>query len=37
MAYAMIVDAKDEQAARFYQHLGFVRLVDDARRLIRAL
>jgi GNAT superfamily N-acetyltransferase len=37
MAYAMIVDAKDEAAVRFYQHLGFVRLGDDQRRLIRAL
>jgi GNAT superfamily N-acetyltransferase len=37
MAYAMIVDAKDEAAVRFYQHLGFARLGDDGRRLIRAL
>ena len=37
MAYAMIVDAKDEAAVRFYQHLGFARLGDDQRRLIRAL
>jgi GNAT superfamily N-acetyltransferase len=37
MAYAMIVDAKDEAAVRFYQHLGFTRLGDDQRRLIRAL
>ena len=37
MAYAMIVDAKDEAAVLFYQHLGFTRLADDGRRLIRAL
>ena len=37
MAHAMIVDAKDEAAALFYQHLGFTRLGDDGRRLIRAL
>lgn len=37
MAYAMLVDAKDDAAVRFYQHLGFTRLGDDGRRLIRAL
>ena len=37
MAYAMVVDAKDEPAARFYAHLGFEWLGDDKRRLIRAL
>lgn len=37
MAYAMVVDAKDETAARFYEHLGFQRLIDDPRRLVRAL
>ena len=37
MAYAMIVDAKDDAAVRFYQHLGFARLDDDQRRLIRSL
>ena len=37
MAYAMIVDAKDDAAVRFYQHLGFARLGDDKRRLIRAV
>ncbi len=37
MAYAMIVDAKDDAAVRFYQHLDFTRLVDDQRRLIRSL
>lgn len=37
MAYAMVVDAKDEQAAKFYEHLGFERLGDDPRKLIRSL
>lgn len=37
MAYAMIVDAKDSSAAAFYAHLGFERLGDDPRRLIRSL
>ena len=37
MAYAMIDDAKDDAAVRFYEHLGFMRLGDDQRRLIRAL
>ncbi len=37
MAYALVVDAKDEAAARFYSHLGFERLGDDPRRLIRGL
>lgn len=37
MAYAMIVDAKDDAAMRFYAHFGFMRLGDDARRLIRRL
>ena len=37
MAYAMEVDAKDEQAANFYEHLGFERLGDDPRKLIRSL
>ena len=37
MAYAMVVDAKDEPAARFYEYLGFERLADDERRLLRAL
>lgn len=37
MAYAMIVDAKDDAAVRFYEHLGFARLDEDLRRLIRAL
>lgn len=37
MAHAMLVEAKDEQAARFYEHLGFARLIDDRLRLIRPL
>ncbi len=37
MAYAMVVDAKDDPAVRFYEHLGIERLADDERRLIRAL
>ena len=37
MAYAMVVDAKDESAARFYADLGSERLGDDRRRLLRAL
>jgi len=37
MAYAMIVDAKDAAAIRFYQNLGFTTLNDDRKRLIRAL
>jgi ribosomal protein S18 acetylase RimI-like enzyme len=28
-AYALVVDAKDEQAAAFYRHHGFVALTDD--------
>jgi predicted N-acetyltransferase YhbS len=37
MAYAMVVDAKDAQAITFYEHLGFERLGDDPRKLIRSL
>lgn len=37
MAYAMIVDAKDGQAAQFYERHGFDRLGDDRLRLIRRL
>jgi ribosomal protein S18 acetylase RimI-like enzyme len=36
-ACLMVVDAKDENAAKFYQHLGFERLSADPRCLIRAL
>jgi GNAT superfamily N-acetyltransferase len=35
--YAMVVDAKDETAARFYEHLEFMRLPGDPLRLIRVL
>jgi len=35
--YAMVVDAKDETAARFYEHLEFMRLPGDPLRLIRIL
>ena len=35
-AYGVLVDAKDENAARFYEHLGFERL-STGRRLIRRL
>jgi ribosomal protein S18 acetylase RimI-like enzyme len=36
-AHLMVVDAKDEKAARFYEHLEFERLADGGNRLIRAL
>ena len=36
-AHLMVVDAKDETAARFYEHLEFTRLADDGLRLIRVL
>lgn len=32
-AHFMLVDALDEDAARFYQHHGFQRVPDDERRL----
>ncbi len=35
--HLMVVDAKDENAARFYEHLEFTRLSSGGRRLIRAL
>ncbi len=31
--FAMVVDAKDEAAQRFYEHYGFVLLPGEARRL----
>ena len=31
--FAMVVDAKDEAAQRFYEHYGFVLLPGDVRRL----
>jgi GNAT superfamily N-acetyltransferase len=35
--YALMVDAKDEAAAQFYEHLEFTRLPGAPDRLIRAL
>jgi len=35
--YAMIVDAIDEQAVRFYQQYGFSSLSSDSRRLFLPL
>ena len=32
-AFALVVDAKDEAAAAFYEANGFARIPDDARRL----
>lgn len=32
--FAMLVDAKDEAACRFYEHFGFKRLIDHERRLM---
>jgi len=37
MAHVMLVDAKDERAARFYTHLGFEELPGSRLRLIRRL
>lgn len=37
MGHLMVVDAKDEAAARFYEHLGFQRLGDEPLRLVRPL
>lgn len=34
---ALVVDAKDDQAAAFYRHLGFVSLDSDGRRLVLPL
>jgi GNAT superfamily N-acetyltransferase len=31
---AILVDAKDDNAAQFYQHFGFLRLTDDSKRLV---
>ncbi|MCA1938598.1 MAG: GNAT family N-acetyltransferase [Dechloromonas sp.] len=36
-AFAMIVDAKDETAAAFYQHHGFIALPDSPRTLFLPL
>ncbi len=32
-ALAVIVDAKDEQARKFYEHYGFEQYADNANRL----
>ena len=37
VAHLMVVDAKDEAAARFYEHPGFERLGDEPLRLVRRL
>jgi GNAT superfamily N-acetyltransferase len=37
MCYAMLVEAKDETAARFFEHLGFERLGGSPLRLVRPL
>ena len=36
-AYAFVVDAKDETAARFYLHHGFIALPEQPLRLLMAL
>ena len=36
-AYAFVVDAKDNQAARFYSHHGFIRMPDAALTLFLPL
>ena len=35
--YAVVVDAKDERAHRFYERFGFIRLPESARRLFYPL
>ena len=35
--YAVVVDAKDDDAVRFYEHHGFVELSAEARQLILPL
>jgi GNAT superfamily N-acetyltransferase len=37
VGHAMIVDAKDEAAGKFYEHLEFTRLPGEPARLIRIL
>ena len=37
VGHALVVDAKDEAAALFYEHLEFTRLPGDPLRLIRGL
>jgi predicted GNAT family N-acyltransferase len=36
-AYAMLVDAKDDKAASFYQHHGFIQLPESPRSLFLPL
>lgn len=36
-AYALMVDAKDDAAANFYRHHGFIALPDSSRRLFLPL
>lgn len=36
-AFALLVDAKDDSAVRFYQHHGFTQLPDDPHRLFLPL
>lgn len=36
-AFAMLVDAKDDEAVSFYEHHGFVRLISQPRSLFLAL
>jgi hypothetical protein len=35
--YAVVVDAKDEQARAFYERFGFIRLPDEGKRLFYPL
>ncbi|MDO8379283.1 GNAT family N-acetyltransferase [Phenylobacterium sp.] len=37
VGHILVVDAIDDAAARFYQHLGFEPLADDRHRLIRPI
>lgn len=36
-SFAMVVDAKDEAAARFYERESFIRMPDDVSRLVRRM
>ena len=36
-AYALLVDAKDDQAVAFYQHHGFIALAGQPRTLFLAV
>jgi ribosomal protein S18 acetylase RimI-like enzyme len=37
VAHLMVVDAKDDEAIRFYEHFGFIRLDGAPNRLVRPL